>query len=452
MTVKTDMREEALDTLLDIERNHTLSHIALSNTLLRLQFIPKQDRAFLTRLTEGVMERRITLEYILNQFSKTPLHKCKPLIRCLLLLSAYQILYMNVPDSAACNEAVRLAKKRGFSRLSGFVNGVLRNLSRGKEHLVIPEKSEDLTSYLSVRYSVAHWLVCLIVDQYGEAVAEKMFAAFLESKDTTIRTNLSKVTTAELVSRLEEENVKVKQGVYLPYALHISGYDFLSKLASFREGFFAVQDESSMLPVEIADIQPGQVIMDLCAAPGGKTYHAADLTGEKGKVISGDLTEYKTDLLRENQDRMGFDNVEIRQWDATKAEPTLFGKADLVLADLPCSGLGIMGRKNDIKYNIRQEQLEELVQLQRQILQIAWKYLKPGGKLVFSTCTMNKHENEYNTKWIEENTPLRLHSIEEKLPEALRGRTGHLGYLQLIPGIDACDGFFVSCFILPDNK
>ena len=447
MEKKEDMRAIALDTLIDMDRNHKLSHIAINETLMRYQYIPRQDRAFYTLLCEGVTERRIYLDYVLDSYSRTPMRKCKPLIRNLLRLAAYQILFMQVPDAAACNEAASLARKRGFRNLTGFVNGVLRNLSRKKEEIELPDPEHSLTAYLSVRYSMPVWIVELFLDQYGRELTEKVLDSFLQVRPVTIRTNLSRITAEELRRRLEAEGVRVEAAPYLPYAYHIYDYNYLGKLPSFREGLFAVQDVSSMLPISVADIHEGDLILDLCAAPGGKTFHAADRLGAKGKIISRDLTEYKTELIRENQDRMHYPQVEVEVFDACKPDPEMFGRANLVIADLPCSGLGIMGRKNDIKYHMTREQLSELVDLQRRILTQACQYVKEGGELIYSTCTLHDGENVSNLRWIEEHTPLRLVSIEEELPQALRGRTGGKGYLQLIPGRDACDGFFFAKFV-----
>lgn len=452
MAEKFNMREAALDTLVDMERNHKLSHIAIGESLMRYQFAPKKDRAFYTHLCEGVMERRIYLDYILDAYSKVKMKKCKPLIRNLLRMSAYQILFMNVRDAAACNEAVILARKKGFKNLSGFVNGVLRTVVRSKEALPLPDRNQNLMAYYSVRYSMPLWLVEVLNEQYGESLLEKMLSAFLEVRPTTIRTNLSRITPGELEALLREEKVTVHPGNYFEYAFQIADYNYLGKLAAFRKGFFFVQDESSMLPVAVADCLPGYKVLDVCAAPGGKTFHAADRVGAEGKVIARDLTEFKTELIEENNDRIKYSQVEIQQWDARVPDESLFGAMDVVLADLPCSGLGIMGRKNDIKYHISGEQMEELVLLQRDILSVVWKYVKPGGQLIFSTCTLNQAENEENVRWIEAHTPLRAVSIEDKLPENLRGRTGEKGYLQLVPGKDDCDGFFVSKFVLEEEN
>jgi 16S rRNA (cytosine967-C5)-methyltransferase len=238
----------------------------------------------------------------------------------------------------------------------------------------------------------------------------------------------------------------VEEAPYLPYAFYIYDYNYLGKIPAFREGLFTVQDISSMLAVSVADIHQDDLILDLCAAPGGKTFHAADRLGENGKVISRDLTEYKTDFIKENNERMHYNQVTIEEWDACNPDPELFGKADLVIADLPCSGLGIMGRKNDIKYHIDSAALEDLIQIQRRILSQAWRYVRPGGELIYSTCTLFDGENIENVRWIEKNTPLCLESIEDQLPVELRGRTGKEGYLQLIPGRDQCDGFFFAKF------
>ena len=317
---------------------------------------------------------------------------------------------MHVPDPAACNEAVILAKKRGFCNLSGFVNGVLRALIRSKENLPLPDQNKEPLLYMSVRYSTPEWLVDVLMKQYGREKTQKMLEAFLQVRPMTIRTCLAKTTPEALRQSLEAAEVTVKEGRYFPFAFQISGFNYLQKIPAFREGLFVVQDESSMFPVQLADIQEGDRVLDVCAAPGGKTFHAADYVGESGKVIARDLTEYKTDLLQENNARMQYEQVTIEQWDARKP-------------------------------------MDELVVLQREILSVVWQYVRPGGKLIFSTCTLNQKENEENVRWIEEHTPLRAVSIEDRLPERLRGRTGEKGFLQLLPGVDDCDGFFAAKFI-----
>lgn len=443
------MRALALDTLMDLEKNRKLSHVAIRETLMRHQFLARQDRAFYTRLVEGVTERRIYLDYVINQFSKRPVEKCKPLIRNLLRMGAYQLLFMDVPDAAACSEAVKLAKKRHFTGLAGFVNGVLRAVARGKDKISLPDKDKDYLAYLSVAGSAPGWLVALLLEEYGKEDTERMLLSFLEERPLTIRTCTSRISPDQLRDLLVQEGLTVREGDYVKGAFVLEGLDSLNRVAAFRQGYFTVQDESSQLAVEIAGVKEGDLVLDICAAPGGKAFMAADLAGETGRVIARDLTEYKTDLIEENNERLGFSSLEVQQWDARKKDDTMLASADLVLADLPCSGLGIMGRKNDIKYNLEPDRLSDLVRLQREILALAWQYVRPGGSLVYSTCTLLKEENEENVDWILNNTPLQASSIEARLPAKLKGRTGDKGYIQLVPGRDSCDGFFMARFTRP---
>ncbi len=443
------MRALALDTLMDLEKNRKLSHVAIRETLMRHQFLARQDRAFYTRLVEGVTERRIYLDYVINQFSKRPVEKCKPLIRNLLRMGAYQILFMDVPDAAACSEAVKLAKKRHFTGLAGFVNGVLRAVARGKDKISLPDKDKDYLSYLSVAGSAPSWLVDLLLKEYGKEDTERMLLSFLEERPLTIRICTSRISPEKLRALLEQEGLTVREGDYVKGAFVLEGLNSLNRIAAFRQGYFTVQDESSQLAVEIAGVKEGDLVLDICAAPGGKAFMAADLAGETGRVIARDLTEYKTDLIEENNERLGFASLEVQQWDARKKDESMLAWADLVLADLPCSGLGIMGRKNDIKYNLEPDRLSDLVRLQREILAQAWQYVRPGGSLVYSTCTLLKEENEENVDWILKNTPLMATSIEDRLPAKLKGRTGEKGYIQLVPGRDSCDGFFMALFTRP---
>ena len=441
MENRINIREEALDTLIDMEKNRKMSHLAIGDALLRLKFAPKQDRAFFTLLCEGVTERRLYLDYVLDSFSKTKMKKCKPLIRNLLRLSAYQILFTHVRDAAACSEAVNLAKKRGFRNLSGFVNGVLRSLIRQKDALSLPDREEDPFGYLSVRYSVPVWIVRLLAEQYGKERTERMLASFLQTKPLTVRTCLSRTTPEALRGSLEESGVTVESGNCFPSAMQISGYNHLTKLTAFRKGWFVVQDESSMFPVEISGMKRGDRVLDLCAAPGGKTFHAADRVGEGGRVIARDLTEYKKDLLQENNDRMRYSQVEIEQWDARQFDARLESSMDVVLADLPCSGLGIMGRKNDIKYRLEEGQLAELVTLQREILSVAWRYVKPGGVLLYATCTLLERENgDVVRGFLDRNKDFTLEKFQ--LPEPL-GRAEN-GMFTFWPQRHGTDGFFIA--------
>lgn len=444
---KINIRELSLEVLIKVLEDGEYSSAVIGQVLQIYQYLEKQERAFLSRLCEGTIERALELDYIINQFSKVKVKKMKPVIRNILRMGVYQIKYMEqVPASAACNESVKLAQKKGFHNLKGFVNGVLRNIERNKDKIAYPSKEQQPFAYLSITYATPEWLVKLWVDQYGMEVTEGMLRASFEEKPTSIRVNLSQCNPQELTQLLEKEGVNVDKAAYIPSALWISGYNYLNKLDSFRKGYFTVQDESSMLVALCAGIEKGQTVVDVCAAPGGKSMHAADLLQGTGKVSARDLTPMKVDKIRENATRLQYENIEAKEWDALEPEEAMVEKADVVIADLPCSGLGVIGKKNDIKYKASMEGIEELAQLQREILQVVSSYVKPGGVLIYSTCTVNKLENEQNVQWINNNLPFALESLDEYLPKSLQGETTGQGYLQLIPGIHKTDGFFLARF------
>ncbi|MDD7403202.1 MAG: 16S rRNA (cytosine(967)-C(5))-methyltransferase RsmB [Butyribacter sp.] len=445
-TGESNLRKIALQLVMQIMEEGAFCDKALHQAFESYS-LEKRDRSFIMRLTEGTVERCIELDYIINQFSKCPVSKMKPVIRNILRLSVYQIFYMDqVPDSAACNEAVKLAEARKMYNLKGFVNGVLRNIVRKKEAIVYPEE-KDFISYASVRYSMPEWIIRHFFSEQGKEATKEIFQKFLEEeRSISIRCMQSRFSVQEVKESLQQEGVTVSEGKLLPYALSISEYSSIKELQAFQQGMFQVQDESSMMAGQIADIQKGEVVIDVCAAPGGKTFHAADILQGSGKVIAADLTKEKVALLRENCDRLQCQNVEILQNDATVLREEWIEKADVVIADLPCSGLGVIGKKCDIKYKTKQEDIIALAKIQRQIVSVVSQYVKPGGRLIFSTCTIAKKENEENVKWIQENLPFQTVSIEEHLPEILRGKTGKEGYLQVLPNETGTDGFFLSCF------
>ena len=462
MTKGTNIRGLALGVLLEVSGGMEYSHVALRNVLEKYQYLEKQERAFLTRLVEGTLERRIWLDYVIDQFSSVKVRKQKPVIREILRLSVYQLQFMDsVPDAAVVSEAVKLAEKKGFRQLKGFVNGVLRNVARNLTELKYPPR-EQILSYLSVRYSMPEWIVEDWILAYGEETVKRMLAAFYENRPTTIRVNESRTTPEELKAKLLRRGVSVSQAPYLPCALQIEGYDYLGALPEFREGLFQVQDVSSMLAVEAAGVKPGDYCIDVCAAPGGKSLYLAEKTGEKGLVDARDLTEYKAELIRENAERLQAENIKVSVRDACVPDKASEGQADVLLADLPCSGLGVLGKKTDLKYRMSREQQQELAALQRKILSVVQAYVKPGGILIYSTCTICQAENEENVRWFLEQYPYEAVSMEDCLPEELlrelsrqqeeksgvgfQKNTVRQGYLQLLPGMQRCDGFFIAKF------
>lgn len=429
MTDGVSTREIILDVLLAITRDGEYSHIALKQTLDKYQYLEKKERAFITKVTEGTLERQIQIDHIINAFSNTKVNKMKPVIRCILRSGVYQICFLDgVPDSAACNEAVKLAGKRGFRTLKGFVNGVLRNIARNKERIVYPSREKEPVSYLSTLYSLPEWLVEQWMEEYGTQQTEQMAKVFLEEKPTSVRIDTDRITKEELIRELEAEGVTVGENEELPDALYLSGYDYLNKIKSFREGLFYVQDVSSMMVAETAAPKEGDLVLDVCAAPGGKSIHIAQLLHGTGKVLARDLTPKKVALIEENIRRCQVKNMEAECADARIYDPELEEKADIVIADLPCSGLGVIGKKKDIKYKMTREKEAELATLQREILDVTVRYVKPGGKLLYSTCTIHKAENEENAGWLLEKHPeLELISMR-----------------QIFPGEQGNDGFFIA--------
>lgn len=445
MAYTENLREIILGILMEVTEGEAYSHIVLSDTLEKYQYLPKRDRAFISRTTEGTLENLIQIDYIIECFSKLPIHNMKPLIRNLLRMSVYQLKYMDfVPDRAVVNEAVRIAQKRGFYNLKGFVNGVLRAAARSMADVTYPAREEDPVGYLSVRYSMPLWILNKWLDQFSFDEAEKICSSFMEERPTTVRIRTQEVSKEEIISSLENEGVSVEQHPYLDYALKLSGYNYLQALEAFRNGWIYVQDISSMLSVEAASPNWGDYCIDTCAAPGGKSLLLADRLKGSGYVEARDVSAHKVELMNENIERLRCINMVAALADATSFEQKSFRRADIVLCDVPCSGLGVIGKKQDIKYRMNPARLAELIDLQRRILSVSQNYVKPGGVLIFSTCTIGTDENQMNLKYFLEHFPFHLESIDPYIPECLRSRTTAGGYLQLLPGIHDSDGFFFA--------
>lgn len=420
-----DTRETAYNSIYKILEEGKPSHVVLKEALENTGF-DKRDKAFITRLTEGTIEQKIYLDYCIDAVSKVKVRKQKPLMRNALRMGTYQLFFMDsVPDSAAVNETVKLIRKKGLSMLSGFANGVLRTLARERERLRTEAEQID-----TVKYSCPDWIYEYLSKTYGIETTRKILRGLQQSTDMTVRVNLSKADPDELINSLSEKGIEVKKGKHHPYALHLNGTDNLANLNEFINGLFQVQDESSMFVCERAGIKPDDLVVDVCAAPGGKTLHAADIiirAHGKGKVISRDISDEKLSLIKDNVIRSGFGCIETEVHNALAFDEKLKEKADVVLCDAPCSGLGIIAKKPDIKYNMSPEKQDDLVELQMSILTTVSGYVRKGGTLMYSTCTINKSENEDNVKRFCERSGFEL--IEMR---------------QLLPGVDECDGFFYA--------
>ena len=439
-------RELIVGILLEVNEEGQPSHQVIRNVLTKYQFLPKQDRAFITRVCEGTLEYQITIDYILNCFSKVKTDKMKPAIREILRSGVYQLKYMDsVPDSAVCNEAVKLAQKRGFYNLKPFVNGVLRTVAREMEEIDYPQES-NLVLYLSVKYSMPVNLVERWLNEYGRDTTETMLKDFLKERPTTVRVSQHRTDRDAVLESIRSQGIQAEPAPYLDYAYYLSGYNHILTVQAFLEGKIFVQDISSMLVAEVAAPKKGDRIIDLCAAPGGKSLHLADKMGGYGMVDARDLTEYKVELIQENIVRSDAINIEAHCKDATVLDEDSVNSADIVLADVPCSGYGVIGRKPDIKYRTSDSKQEDLVLLQRKILDRASQYVKAGGTLVYSTCTIAREENQGTVAWFLENYPFEPESLDPYLPGELCCESTKQGYLQLLPGVHKTDGFFIARF------
>ena len=437
MTDGTALREIAAEILTEILEKGQYTHLALFQALSKYQYLEKADRSFLKRIVDGTVEYKIQIDYIINAYSKTKVHKMKPFIRTLLRMSVYQIYYMDrVPDSAACNEAVRLAKKRGFSGLSGFVNGVLRSVTRGKGKLTFPDDS--------VRYSMPDWILSLWKENYGAETTHRMAQAGLEKRPFMVRFAESRAGKEEIFASLSAQGVTAEETAAGSGVYRLTGVDYPESLDAFREGLIRIQDLSSSLAGDAAGIKEGDFVLDVCGAPGGKGLHAADLLHGTGQVEIRDVSDYKVSLIKENIARSGCTNVSACAWNACEFDASMEQKADVVIADLPCSGLGIIGRKPDIKYNASMDGIRDLAALQRQMLSVVWQYVKPGGVLVYSTCTVNRLENDENRAWFLNEYPFEPVDISGRLGIDFQEDSLKEGYIQLYPGVHPCDGFFIS--------
>lgn len=446
MADNINTRAIVYDMLMSVEKENTPSHLLLSQTLMKYQYLDKRDRAFISRLFRGTLEYEIFLDGVIRQFSSVRLNKIKPPIKVILRMSVYQILKMDhIPDAAACDEAVKLTRKRGLKNLSGFVNGVLRNISRNKEAIHYPDPEKTPAAYISMRYSVPEWLAEMWLRDYGFEMTAEMGQAMLDDQKTTVRVRDSQ-NMAAVKEALRSEGLNIEEGCMLPEALHLSGYDYLGNVGPFADGRITAQDESAMLAAVAAGIAGGESIIDVCAAPGGKSMHMADILKGSGQVSARDLTEAKVLKIQENLKRTGLKNVSAEVKDALVFYPEDAQKADIVMADLPCSGLGVMGRKADIKRSVTPEKITALAALQREILSVVQHYVKPGGVLVYSTCTVSKAENEENMQWFEEHFPFGLESLDAYVPEKVRNEQTKAGWIQILPGQYQSDGFFIARF------
>ncbi len=435
-------RELAIKILNRIQNEGAYSTLAVKKALEDKS--ERKDSGFIRELVYGVLENQRLIDEIVKESSSVKIRKIHPIILIILRTAIYQLLFMDtVPESAIVNEAVNLAKKYGHRGTTGFVNGLLRGVSSKKAYF----KSEEYMSQeceLGIRYSHPDYLVALWRTQYGLEFTKDLLKANNSVPPFTIRNNTLKIDSTDLISILEAEGYETEPGKYSKDCIIIKNPRSMTRLSAYTDGLFTIQDEASMLVTEVLNAQKDSLILDVCSAPGGKATHIAQWIGDKGTIIARDTYPHKLKLIEELSLRLGIKSIKSEIWDAKEPDDKLKYKVDYCLVDAPCSGLGLIRRKPDIKWTRTSEELIELSRLQTIILKTASNYIKPGGTLVYSTCTINRQENlDVITNFLRESTDFRLVPIE--LANGVKiSATQDSGYLELYPNIHGTDGFFMA--------
>lgn len=440
-------REIVLQILLDIESEGAYSNVALKKALDEQESLIDKDKNLITEITNGTMKYKRKIDYIINQFANTKVKRMQAVIRHVLRMSTYQIIFLDkVPDSAVCNEAVNIVKARNMENLAPFVNGVLRNIVRNKDQITYPNKETNPQEYLGVVYSFPDWMIQLWLKEYSFEFVEALCQSLNRTPDVSIRTNQLLISREALKENLKKAGIKSEEGKLAKEALRVRGITAVGKLDSFKKGYFTVQDESSMLVSYVLDPQKGESILDVCAAPGGKSTHMAELMEGVGSITSADIYDHKLDRIKESAKRMGHKMIQTKNQDAAILNKDYIGVFDRVLVDAPCSGLGLLHKKSDIRWNKEQKDIRDLVKLQREILTISSQYVKAGGVMVYSTCTITAAENKRMVNWILKNLEFDLEAIDAYIPELLHNDDSAKGFIQIFPTDASTDGFFISRF------
>ncbi|MBE0451294.1 MAG: 16S rRNA (cytosine(967)-C(5))-methyltransferase RsmB [Clostridia bacterium] len=438
--MKNNARRLALKILKQIEMEDQFSHITIKE-MLKSSEVTDIDRRFITNIVYGVLENKLLLDYYIRKLSAVRYGKINKEILNILRMGIYQIAFMSkVPDSAAVNESVKLAKKHS-PQYSGFVNGVLRSFIRSAGELELPDRNKNLVAYLSISYSHPEWLVEKWLEEFGEVFTEALLKSNNETPKLWLRVNTLKIQRDEFIDQLEAEGVKALASDWIGEAVMVENLNehSIESLVGFNEGWFQVQDISSMFVAKTSSVKAGDVVVDVCAAPGGKTTHMAQLMGNSGQIIARDMHPQKLKLIEESAHRLGIDIIKTEVFDATHFDVSLKHMADIVLVDAPCSGFGIIRRKPDIKYNKSIEDLNALVEIQYKILETASEYAKPKGTVIYSTCTINADENiKMVEKFLEHHRNFKLSEISD-LPGVQTN-----GTVMLFPNVDQTDGFFIA--------
>ncbi len=434
-------RRLALDVLTDVREKGAYASLALGERL-RAAHLSPEDRRLATGLVYGTLENQLQIDYALDRLMDHPTRE--PVQRDILRMGAYQILFLDrVPDSAAVDEAVKLTRAMGMEAACGFINAVLRNLSRGKDEIAWPDREADPVAYLSVMGSMPRWLVDKLVAAYGPEEAGRVILYREEEHPVCVRPNFTRLSDAEFEALLQEKGWRAERGL-APHAWLIYGAGDLASDADYRAGRFSIQGQSSMLAAEALEVRPGMKVLDACAAPGGKSAYLCEQMQLTGRVYAWELHEKRAQLLEGVRRRLGLDNLRISVRDALDFRPDLEGALDGVLLDAPCAGLGVLSQKPDIKLRLKEEDIPAIVDTQGRLIDTVCRYVRPGGALVYSTCSLLPEENADRVRtFLQAHPNFTLEPLPTSFPEELRARQTPCG-LQLLGCRDGVEGFFIA--------
>lgn len=432
------MRKRAYEIVYGVLEEQGHSDVIFHRITDGMKTLTVQEKRFLKRLSYGAIEWAVESDAYIRHFSSLSVRRLEPSVRTVLRMALYEILHMDtVPEAVSCHEAVELLKSVAGERYAGFVNGVLRSVLRQRDEVRLRPWEE-----LALPKNLYEYFL----DRYGKKTTRKLANAFLERQpEVTIHIDSNKISVREYEEHLQSCNLQYASGHYMRDSFLIRHCEDVRSLSGYEEGWFFVQDESSMLAVLCADIQSGDTVVDVCASPGGKSMHALLRMNGQGFLSYRDISEKKLSRVRENLRRLQYTNAKGKVWDGTRADREWRERADVVLADVPCSGMGIIGKKPEIKYHALQK-VEKLVPLQREICQASLTMLRKGGVFLYSTCMICEKENEENVMWLEEHCGLKRESLDAFLPEELQNKMTAQGMIQMLPGIHKSDGFFVARF------
>lgn len=432
-------REAAFVSLQKYENNRKFANIE-ADSAIRRNGLEGADRAFYTALFYGTVERKITLDHIIDQLSARKSADIDANVRIILRLSLYQMRYMDrVPDYAVLDEAGELCRRFAANSAVAFVNAVLRAYRREEGQLRFPDRKKEPVRYLSVQYAYPAWLCGMWCDCYGFEKTTRIFRAFEENPPITLRVNTLKTTKEALMTALRAKTIGFRETKYAENAIRLTGHCPLAEIPGFDEGHFFVQDEASQIAVSVLDPQPGETIIDACACPGGKSFSTAMWMHDTGRIAAYDLHGNKLKLVSDGAQRLGISIISCEVRNGSEYDASLVRTADRVLCDVPCSGLGVLSKKPDIRHK-QKEEIERLPEIQYAILRNCAAYVKEGGVLLYSTCTLNPAENEANIeRFLSENRAFR------PVPFQVGTHTAENGMMTVFPDeFPGCDGFFIA--------